>query len=155
MNEGLCLLDALVQLAVVSGSMSAEPGSPSDGALYIVPAGKSGAHWSGYANWSLAYYIDGAWRQITPREGFVAYVRDVDIVYVYTGSAWAPLNICRDSTDTWTYTTATLRAANNSNSNRMGFLCGLAEGAFTACFSSRRSVAVADGPHAVARDVSR
>lgn len=42
-NEALLKLDALVQLAVVSATTSAEPGSPSDGQVYILPAGKTNA----------------------------------------------------------------------------------------------------------------
>lgn len=36
-------------------------------------------------------------------------------------------SVCRDSTDTWTYTLATLRAANNNNNNRILFVRGLNE----------------------------
>ncbi len=60
-NETLRRLDAVVQLSVVSASTTAEPGSPTDGAVYIVPSGKSGASWSSFANWSLGYYRDGVW----------------------------------------------------------------------------------------------
>ena len=77
-NETLRKLDAVIQLSVVSATTTAEPSSPTDGAVYIVPSGKSGAHWSAFANWSLGYYRDGAWAEITPREGWVAFVRDTD-----------------------------------------------------------------------------
>jgi hypothetical protein len=66
-NESLLRLDALVQLAVVSATIAAEPGSPTDGQVYILPAGKTGAHWGAMTNWALAYYRDGVWEQITPR----------------------------------------------------------------------------------------
>ena len=36
-------------------------------------------------------------------------------------------SLVRDSTDTWDYGTATWRAANNSNNNRVTFVCGLNE----------------------------
>lgn len=36
--------------------------------------------------------------------------------------------ICRDSTNTWAYQTATVRAANNSTSNRISFVMGLGSG---------------------------
>ena len=88
-NESLRRLDALVQLLVVSATTSAQPASPADGAVYIVPSGKSGAQWSAYANWSLGYYRDGAWEQITPREGWLAFVQDTDLMLHYTGAAWA------------------------------------------------------------------
>jgi hypothetical protein len=40
--------------------------------------------------------------------------------------------MCRDSTDSWTYTTATWRAANASNSNRITVVCGMNEDAIDA-----------------------
>ena len=88
-NESLRRLDALVQLLVVSATTSAQPASPADGAVYIVPSGKSGAQWSAYANWNLGCYRDGAWEQITPREGWLAFVQDTDLMLHYTGAAWA------------------------------------------------------------------
>lgn len=39
-------------------------------------------------------------------------------------------SICRDSTDSWSYSTATIRAANNSTSNRISFIVGLQESCF-------------------------
>lgn len=89
-NETLRRHDAVVQLSVVSASTTAQPGSPADDAVYIVPAGKSGADWNAYANGSLGYYRDGAWEQVSPREGWLAYVKDTDQLLAYTGSAWEP-----------------------------------------------------------------
>ena len=37
--------------------------------VYIVLPGKSGADWAAFTNWALGYYRDGAWEQVTPREG--------------------------------------------------------------------------------------
>lgn len=88
-NESLRRLDALVQLNVVSATTAAEPGAPSDGALYILPAGKSGAAWGAMANGALAYYRDGAWEEIAPKEGWRAYVRDTNLLAAYDGAAWA------------------------------------------------------------------
>lgn len=88
-NESLRRLDALVQLAVVSATTTAQPASPADGAVYILPAGKSGAAWGAMTTGALAYYRDGAWEQIVPREGWRAYVQDSDQLQVYTGTAWS------------------------------------------------------------------
>lgn len=87
-NESLRRLDAVVQLSVVSATTTAQPASPSDGAVYIVPAGKSGADWNAYANGALGYYRDGAWEEVSPREGWLAYVRDSDRLLAYAGAAW-------------------------------------------------------------------
>lgn len=88
-NESLRRLDAMVQLSVVSATTTAEPGAPTDGQVWIVPSGKTGTHWASFTNWALAYYRDGAWEQIMPREGWTAYVKDTDLLLHYTGSAWA------------------------------------------------------------------
>ncbi|MDP3738125.1 MAG: DUF2793 domain-containing protein [Hyphomonadaceae bacterium] len=88
-NESLRKLDAIVQLSVVSATTTAEPSSPTDGAVYIVPAGKSGTHWSAFADWSLGYHRDGAWVQIAPREGWLAFAKDTGQLLAYTGSAWS------------------------------------------------------------------
>ncbi|HVY88846.1 MAG TPA: DUF2793 domain-containing protein [Hyphomonadaceae bacterium] len=87
-NETLRKLDAIVQLSVTSASTASQPASPVDGAVYIIPAGKTGADWSAFANDSLGYYRDGAWVEITPREGWLAYVKDTDQLVAYSGSAW-------------------------------------------------------------------
>jgi hypothetical protein len=91
MNESLLRLDALVQLSVVSAVVTSQPGSPTDGDLYILPAGKSGSSWGAMADGAIAYYRDGAWEEITPREGFVVHVDDVDQIVVYSGAAWQAL----------------------------------------------------------------
>lgn len=91
LNQSLRRLDAILQLSVVSATTTAQPASPVDGSVYIVPPGKTGANWAGFANWSLGYYRDGAWEQITPREGWIAYVRDTDRLMIHTGASWGDL----------------------------------------------------------------
>lgn len=88
LNTALLLLDALVQLSVVSATTSAQPGSPSDGQVYILPAGKSGVDWSDMSNGALAYYRDGVWDEIDPRTGWIAITADSGELLHYTGSAW-------------------------------------------------------------------
>ena len=88
-NESLRRLDALVLLAIEDKDATAPPGSPSDGARYIPAATATGA-WSGKEN-TVAHYVDGAWEFYTPREGFIAYVRDEDVFYLHNGSAWVTL----------------------------------------------------------------
>jgi hypothetical protein len=88
-NETLRKLDAIIQLSVVSATTAAQPASPADGAVYILPPGKTGAHWSACANGALAYYRDGVWVEIPPREGWLAFVRDTGQFLFYSGSAWS------------------------------------------------------------------
>lgn len=87
-NETFRKLDALVQLAVVSATTTAEPGSPNDGEVYILPSGKTGAAWGAMTTGALAYYVDGAWMQLTPREGFIAFAKDSNKLLIYDGAAW-------------------------------------------------------------------
>lgn len=90
-NESLQRLDAVVQLAAVSATIAAQPESPVDGAVYIVPSGKTGADWDAMTNGALAYYRDGAWEEVAPREGWLAFVADQARVLFFAGAAWAPL----------------------------------------------------------------
>ena len=45
-NESLARLDGLVQLAVESRGLAAQPASPAAGGVWILPAGASGAAWT-------------------------------------------------------------------------------------------------------------
>ena len=85
-NESLLRLDALVQLSARSATTTAQPASPSDGDIYILPSGKSGAAWSAMANGALAYYRDGAWETLTPHTGWCCYVEDE--AAFYARNAW-------------------------------------------------------------------
>ena len=64
-NEALRALDAVVQLMVLDKDLSSPPGSPAEGARYIVAASPTGA-WSGQAA-KVAAYQDGAWAFYAPR----------------------------------------------------------------------------------------
>jgi hypothetical protein len=85
-NEALRALDAIVQLAVSDKDLATPPGSPDDGACYIVATSPTGA-WSGQAD-KVAAFQDGAWAFYTPREGWLAWVADEATLYVWSGSAW-------------------------------------------------------------------
>jgi hypothetical protein len=86
-NEALRALDAIVQLVVADKDLSTPPGSPTDGACYIVAASPTDA-WSGQAG-NIAAWQDGAWAFYAPREGWLAWVADETTLYVWNGSAWA------------------------------------------------------------------
>jgi hypothetical protein len=85
-NEGLQKLDVLCQLAVVSRGLNAAPGSPADGARYLVGAAPTGA-WSGQAA-KIAAWQDGAWTFLTPREGWIVWIGAEDRLLVHDGTAW-------------------------------------------------------------------
>lgn len=88
-NEAIMRLDGLVQMTAKSYTTSAQPGSPADGDLYLMPAGKTGTDWGGYSNHAAAHYYDGVWHQYHPSAGWLCWVQDTSILYSYTGSAWS------------------------------------------------------------------
>jgi hypothetical protein len=85
-NEALLGLDALVQLAVLDRDLSAPPGSPTQGARYLVAASPTGA-WVGHAD-HIAAWLDGAWRFFIPGAGWLAWVVDEAALLAWNGSAW-------------------------------------------------------------------
>ncbi len=98
-NESLLLFDALVQMAVASATTTTQPASPADGSVYILPTGKTGADWAPMADNALAYYRDGAWTAITPREGFTAWCKDSDKALVFNGTTWGDLGVAAAPAD--------------------------------------------------------
>jgi hypothetical protein len=85
-NEAIRRLDALVQPGVVDRDLSAPPGSPAEGACYIVASGATGA-WVGREG-EIAAYQDAAWTFYTPREGWIVWVCDENLLCAWDGSAW-------------------------------------------------------------------
>ena len=59
-NEALALVDALLQLGIISRSLAVPPLSPEEGDRYLVAASAMG-DWSGHEG-ELAFFIDGVWR---------------------------------------------------------------------------------------------
>ncbi len=58
-NEGLSRLDGLVQLTVESRQVAAQPTTPDDGAVHILPASPTGPDWSGQASGLLMRFEAG------------------------------------------------------------------------------------------------
>lgn len=66
LNQVIDMLDALTQTAVISMALTAPPGSPADGAMYVPATGATGV-WSGKAHYLARYVLDGAfWQFYTP-----------------------------------------------------------------------------------------
>jgi len=84
-NEGLVILDDLVQLAVRDAGRAAPPATPADGDRHIVGAG-TGA-WTG-ADDQVAVWQDGAWRFYPPGPGWVAYVQAINRFMAWGGTHW-------------------------------------------------------------------
>ncbi|HEY6108686.1 MAG TPA: DUF2793 domain-containing protein [Gemmatimonadales bacterium] len=91
MNANLRRLDALVMSAVEDKDLTAPPGSPVDGARYIVKATATGAwatHEKAIAVWNG---VSSAWDFYAPKEGWITWVKDEDVMYVYNGTSWGAL----------------------------------------------------------------
>ncbi|RIA56751.1 DUF2793 domain-containing protein [Dichotomicrobium thermohalophilum] len=85
-NDGLRVLDAAVQLSVLDRDLTSPPASPSDGDRYIPASGATG-DWSG-KDLNIAAWQDGAWAFLAPREGWLCWVADEDVLVVWDGSQW-------------------------------------------------------------------
>ena len=92
LNGALALLDGLVQTAVDSRSVAAEPAAPEDGALYILPGDATGADWAGRPAGALLRWEAGAWSTAPSVEGQLAYVRDEAALVVREAGGWVALS---------------------------------------------------------------
>lgn len=86
LNEGLRMLDALVQLAVKSRIQTTPPATPSEGDRYILPGSPAGS-WASHGG-SVAAYQDGGWNYFLPRTGWLAWVGDEAAMFVFDGAGW-------------------------------------------------------------------
>ncbi|RZJ93528.1 MAG: DUF2793 domain-containing protein, partial [Brevundimonas sp.] len=91
LNETLTRLDALVQTCVVSRSVQAQPASPPDGALYILPQDAVGAAWSALPAGALMRFEAGAWAVVPAAEGLIAFIADEGVALVRSEGDWGPL----------------------------------------------------------------
>lgn len=91
LNMALSRLDALVQLAINSRSLAAQPTSPVDGDLHILPAGRTGVDWSTRPVGTLVRFEAGVWETVAVPDGAIATVRDAGELILRHGGAWVPL----------------------------------------------------------------
>lgn len=89
-NEALKSLDAIVQLSVLDKDLSTPPASPSNGDRYIVAASPSGA-WLGHPT-KIAAFQDDSWSLYEPRNGWIAWVSDEELLYAFGGNGWTAVS---------------------------------------------------------------
>lgn len=80
-----------VGVIAIADRLATPPGSPADGARYIVTSGPTG-DWSSYAQHDIAEANgQGGWFRYTPAEdcGWIAYVADENAYYFFIGTAWS------------------------------------------------------------------
>ena len=85
-NDGLNVLDALVQAVVEDRDLTAPPGAPAEGQVWIVAAAATG-DWAGHDG-ELAQFIGGAWKFHIPFDGLTAWLADENVPARYDGAAW-------------------------------------------------------------------
>ena len=74
---------------VISATTTAQPGSPAEGAIYIIPASATGAVWSTLTVGDLVIYSSGTWYPFAPVEGIVVNVAGT--LKRWTGSAYTDI----------------------------------------------------------------
>jgi len=87
MNKNMRIMEAMINLAIIDRDLSTPPGSPADGACYLVASGGTG-DWSGQDGDIAIYSTTLGWMFQTPVEGVVGRVLDENIRIEYDGSAW-------------------------------------------------------------------
>ncbi|GHC69781.1 DUF2793 domain-containing protein [Limoniibacter endophyticus] len=85
-NEALDMLDALVQLSVLSRTAVAPPAAPALGDRYIIAPDPTGA-WEGQAQ-KLAVWRGNGWDFLILPVGALAYVADEESVFVKHADGW-------------------------------------------------------------------
>lgn len=89
LNESLRILDVLCSqptIIVLDNDLATPPGSPADGALYLLPASSTGA-WATHDG-DIAYWDVDVWTFFDPEEGWMAYSLDANASFIYNGTAW-------------------------------------------------------------------
>lgn len=88
-NDNALRVEAMSR-KIISKIISAQPGSPSDGDAYIIPAGPSGAQWATFSQYDLAIYRDGTWYAWAPVNGLVVNVDGEENQYI-SGTGWVAI----------------------------------------------------------------
>ena len=91
-NEAFARLDGLVQLAAESRVVAAQPASPGDGAVWILPVSVTGPAWGSKPASLIARYEAGAWEFLTPNAGYMAWIKDEGQALVFDGATWTPIS---------------------------------------------------------------
>jgi len=78
------------QSSVKDKDLTTPPVSPANGDRYIIPAGST-TPWNTHIG-EIVQYVTSAWEYKVMTEGMCAYVDDEDLLYIYSGSAWVPIN---------------------------------------------------------------
>lgn len=84
-NDNSLRLEAMGR-KVLSDSVTAQPGSPADGDVYIIASTHTGSQWAAFSPGDITIYRDGTWVAFAPVAGVVVNVNGT--LKEWTGSAW-------------------------------------------------------------------
>lgn len=85
-NELINKIERLLHPAVEDDDLTAPPGSPSEGDMYI-PAATATGDWAGQEG-NLAVYQNAGWVFEAAFEGLTAWVKDENVLKAYNGTSW-------------------------------------------------------------------
>lgn len=89
-NEAMDAIDGLIQLTVISATLTAAPAGPADGDRYIIAGSATGA-WAGWDG-SVAHFSGGVWHRMVPLEGWRVWDQATGRVLVWLSGAWTGLD---------------------------------------------------------------
>lgn len=88
----LKIAQAGMHLSVLDKDLDDPPSGYDHGDSFIVGSPDSGSEWNGYDGYIAVWDDDadssGDWRFYEPREGYIAFVEDEKLLYVYSGAVW-------------------------------------------------------------------
>jgi len=98
-NTTLRMLDAAVQASIIS-YIATPPSTPVVGDRYLVAASPSYA-WFGHAQQIAVWNeVSGEWLFLTPKEGWLVYLRSAATFYVFVSGAWQVLTTAGSGSST-------------------------------------------------------
>lgn len=90
-NAAILALDAIVQLAVLTRSLTSPPVAPVPGERHLVVSGASG-DWAGKDN-QIAAWQDGQWVFFQPGTGWIAWVEEEGRLFAWAGGSWTAISL--------------------------------------------------------------
>jgi hypothetical protein len=91
-NNNVRLLQALKINPAISASTAAQPASPAEGDVYILPASPTGANWGSFNEGDVVIYYDATWTAYEPVKGLRKFVEDEGEDWQFVGDSsggWA------------------------------------------------------------------
>lgn len=91
-NNNVRRMEVLVN-PVLSATTAAQPGSPNERDVYIIPAGATGSNWGSFDEGDIAIFYEATWTAFAPYEGLRKFVSDEGEDWQYIGDSsggWGP-----------------------------------------------------------------